>query len=47
MDYELIEKIILKKNQIKNKKQKINVKMQHVNTKKPLARNEILIQTKN
>ena len=35
------------KNQIKNKKkQKINVKMPHVN-KKPLARNENSIQTKN
>ena len=39
MYYEWIEKIILKKNQKKNKKkQKINVKMPHVN-KKPLARN--------
>ena len=34
MDYELIEKIILKKHQIKSKKKKkIDVKMQHVNTK--------------
>ena len=47
MDYEWIEKTILKKSEqtIRNKK-KINVKMPHVN-KKPLARNENLIQTKN
>ena len=48
MDYERIEKTILKKNQNKKtrNKQKINVKMPHVN-KKPLARNENWIQTKN
>ena len=47
MDYEWIEKTILKKSDKKiRKKQKINVKMPHVN-KKPLARNENSIQTKN
>ena len=49
MDYEWIEKTIFKKSDQNNKKkkQKINVKMPHVNKKKPLARNENLIQTKN
>ena len=48
MDYEWIEKTIFNKIRSKKwkKKQKINVKMLHVN-KKPLARNENLIQTKN
>ena len=33
MDYELIEKTILKKSDQKIRKQKINVKMPHVNKK--------------
>ena len=46
MDYEWIEKTILKKIRSKNKKKKqkkINVKMPHA-IKKPLARNENSIQ---
>ena len=47
MYYEWIQKTILKKSEQKiRKKQKINIKMPHVN-KKPLARYENLIQTKN
>ena len=43
-----LRKPFLKKSDKKiGKKQKINVKMPHVNKKKPLARNENLIQTKN
>ena len=38
--------IVQGKSDEKQEKQKINVKMPHVN-KKPLARNENLIQTKN
>ena len=48
MDYVWIEKTILKKSdqKIRKKKQKINVKMPHAN-KKPLARKENSIETKN
>ena len=44
-----IRPFLKKKNQNKKLRnnQKINVKMPHVNKKKPLARNEKLIQTKN
>ena len=48
MDYELIEKTIFKKNQ--NKKKEISRKSKSkcsMWTKKQLARNEKLIQTKN
>ena len=48
MDYEWIEKTILKKNQIKNyEKNRKSMSKCRMWTKKPLARKENLIQTEN
>ena len=49
MDYEWIEKTILKKSDQKNKKKNRKSKCQNAacEQKKTLARDEILIQTKN
>ena len=44
---ELRKPFFKKSDEKKGKKQKINVKMPHVNKKKLLKRNENLIQTKN
>ena len=47
MDYDWIEKTIFKKNQTKNKKKQNQCQNAACEPKKPLARNENLIQTKN